>query len=138
MRILRKLNNKALYLMVVAQNFIYAAGQQSQGFQSLNESGEAAKTTVSTAIKSWSWIFAILPFVIAIGLALLVKMRLDEKEENGQTMPKMQRYTQIVGGMIVGVVISYVLYGLIGKIFLGKTFSESWQTLVTDFWSNIF
>jgi len=139
---IRGIGDKMLYAVVVAQGFIFqatafAAGAAGgSGFQSLNESGTEAQTTVQEAIKNWKWVLALLPFALALGLAFLVKMRLDEKEENGQTMPKFQRYAQIVGGFIAGIVISYILYGLTYKTFAGGNFSDGWTKLVTDFWSN--
>lgn len=67
-----------LMLCVFAPNAIADAGE---GLKELNTAGEEGRTTFVNAIKGWKWVFGILPFAIAIGIAYKVKDYLEQKDE---------------------------------------------------------
>ena len=127
-----------LMLCVFAPNALSDAGE---GLKELNTAGEEGRTTFVNAIKGWKWVFGILPFAIAIGIAYKVKDYLEQKDEQagGQTEPKASRYAKIVAAFIAGIIIMFILYGIFGLVFAGQTeFSAGWRIFVTDFWKLIF
>lgn len=112
-----------------------AAGDQFEGF---NNAGESAKSSTQGMIAAWIWVLALIP--VGIGAVAAFKMRehLDQKEEQNQHEPKPMRYAKVAGAFLVGIAISFIVYGVFGTIFLGKTFSETWGVIVLPFWNALF
>lgn len=93
-----------------------------------------------STFKGWLWIFAFLPFGLAIFAVVKTKEYLEAKDEqsNGQSEPKVSRYGKMVLAFVVTVLVCYIVYGLFGMVFAGDGFGDMWGKLVADFWINVF
>ena len=103
--------------------------------QALNEAGEQAKSTAVGAIRSWVWLVGFVPFGIATWVTWKLKEHLEQKDEQagGQTEPKASRYIKLIGAFIIGVIVTYILLGVFGKIFADQDYAVSWKFFVEDF-----
>lgn len=54
------------------------------------------------------------------------------EQNNGQEAPSVVRLGVPIVGAIAGVVITFVIIGILGKVFLGLTATESWDWAVTS------
>lgn len=111
----------------------------SEGMKNLNEAGESSKTVVVKTVQNWRWLFALLPFAVGILISLRIKNYLDQKDEQsgGQSEPKVTRYGKMVLGLIGGIVIMFILYGVFGSVFAGQDFMHMWDYFVMDFWKEV-
>lgn len=112
----------------------------ADSFSSFDNAGNSAQNVAVSGIKSWKWIIGFMPFAFGIYSAIKVNEYLNQKDESGQGQnePKATRYVKVLGAGIFGILIIYILLGLIGTVFADKSFSETWQTFVVDLWSQIF
>lgn len=135
---MKKVLHLFLGFFLATPTFVFAANDD-KGLESLNQSGAAAKNVVANAIHNWKWIFALLPFGVGIFVAMQVKNHLEMQDErsNGQNEPKISRWGKIVGAFIGGVIIMFILYGILGKVFADMSFADMWKTMVTDFWYDV-
>lgn len=122
----------SLVLLPVAA--MAAAGDQ---FQALEDSGASAKGAVQGAIKSVIWVISLLPVGIGAFAAMKMKEHLENKEEQNQHEPRWMKFGKIIFAFAGGVLITYILFGIIGKVFMDLTFADAWETFVTDFWKDV-
>lgn len=116
------------------------SGTGTTGFSSFNQGGSDAESSVKGGIQAWDWVIAFLPVAFGVFVAFKVNEYLNQKDEQsqGQTEPKASRYFKVLSGFIVGIMIIYICLGMFGLVFAGKSFADSWQTFVVDFWSTVF
>ena len=118
---------------LVVPDFLFAAG--GNAFSGLQESGQASKETVKGVLKSWQWITAFFPLVVATALAAWKWNDIRKKEEQAQESTKLGKTISIVGFFIGGVLLMFILYAIIGKVFIGWSPSETWTKFVSDIWA---
>ena len=127
--------------IVLASDVFGTPGQGGNNAQNqaLNEAGEQAKSTAVGAIRSWVWLVGFVPFGIATWVTWKLKEHLEQKDEQagGQTEPKASRYIKLIGAFIIGVIVTYILLGVFGKIFADQDYAVSWKFFVEDFWKQI-
>ena len=119
---------------------LFAAPAAGSGFANFDTAGSNASDVAVSGIKSWIWVIGFIPFAFGIYSAFKMNEYLNQKDESsgGQNEPKVSRYGKVLGAGLVGVMIVYLLLGLFGLVFAGKTFAQSWQALVINFWGQIF
>ena len=134
--------NKLLVLFLIVSIVLASDvfGNDEPGAKgALNEAGKEAKGTAVGAIRSWIWLVGFVPFGVATWVTWKLKEHLEQKDEQagGQTEPKASRYIKLIGAFIVGVIVTYILLGVFGKVFAGVGYEESWNFFVKDFWEQI-
>jgi len=129
---------RKVFLLLLGLMVVGTAAFAANDFTQMTDAGGNAKETVQGTIAAWLWITALLPLGVSITLFFVVKDWQEQKEEQGQTQPKIAKYMSLLGAVIAGILIMYIVYGLIGVVFADKTFSEMWTTLVVDFYRDIF
>lgn len=109
-------------------------------FANFDQAGSAAENVAVSGMQSWKWLIGFIPIGFGLFSAFKVNEYLNQKDESGggQTEPKATRYAKVLGAGIIGVLIIYMLMGLAGMVFADKSFSETWQAFVIDFWSQLF
>lgn len=109
-------------------------------FANFDQAGSAAENVAVSGMQSWKWLIGFIPIGFGLFSAFKVNEYLNQKDESGggQTEPKATRYAKVLGAGIIGVLIIYMLMGLAGMVFADKSFSETWQAFVVDFWSQLF
>lgn len=136
------MSRKLMFLLVCLVGFtsVLFGDDGSQGLQSLNNAGATAQTTVVKAVEGWRWLLGIVPLGVAGFLAFKMKEYLEQKDEQsgGQSEPKFSRYGKIIAAFIGGIVITYIVFGVLGTVFANKGFGDMWELLVVDFWKQIF
>lgn len=116
-----------------------SAMASASGFTNFDSAGADAQDIAISGMGSWKWIIAFIPLGFGIFSAMKMNEYLNQKDEGqGQNEPKATRYAKVLGAGIVGVLIIYILLGLIGKVFAGEDFGTTWSVFVTDFWSQLF
>lgn len=129
----------ALVFLMLSLGAISAFAAGGGSFANFDEAGGNAQDIAISGMSSWKWIVGFIPLGFGIFSAFKMNEYLNNKDEGqGQQEPKATRYVKVLGAGIVGVLIIYILLGLIGKVFAGKDFSETWETFVTNFWSQLF
>ena len=123
-----------LALLLVGSNVFAASGED---FSQLSEAANSGKEVVQSTISAWLWVSALIPFALSAFLFAKVKEYQERQEEQGQYQPKVAKYASLVGAIIGGVLIMYIIYGVLGAVFFDHTFGEMWAALVTDFFSSI-
>ena len=130
-----------LIVSIVLASDVFGNPQQGNNAQNqaLNEAGKQAKGTAVGAIRSWVWLVGFVPFGIATWVTWKLKEHLEQKDEQagGQTEPKASRYIKLIGAFIIGVIVTYILLGVFGKIFADQDYAVSWKFFVEDFWKQI-
>lgn len=122
-----------LIALLALASSAFAAGEFSQ----LTDAAGDGKETIQQTIGAWMWVSALIPFGLAFFLFSKVKDYQERQEEQGQYQPKVAKYVSLVGAIIGGFIIMYIIYGLFGAAFFDKSFSEMWEALVMDFFSSI-
>ena len=136
------MNKKRILFFVglFALLFVFADASLANAGTGLSGAADTAKTEVRGVIKGWQWVFAFMPFALALFVTNKVREHFEAKDEqsNGQSEPKVSRYAKMALAFVGSVVICYILYGLFGMVFAKQTFGAMWQKLVVDFWVAIF
>jgi Mn2+/Fe2+ NRAMP family transporter len=120
------------FLLILSPSFLFA-----ENFDGLTGSAGDAKSTVQGAIASVLWILALLPIGVATFAAAKMKEHLENKEEQNQHEPKWMKFTKLISAFMGGLLVSFLVLGIFGKILLGLTFSETWTNLVVNFWAGV-
>lgn len=123
--------------LVISSATLFAAGETFSNFDS---AGTDAQSVAISGMQSWKWVVGFIPLGFGLFSAFKVNEYLNQKDESGggQTEPKATRYAKVLGAGIVGILVIYILLGLLGAVFADKTFTETWKTFVVDFWSQLF
>ena len=131
------MNKKKLLFVFLMLFGLAAAAMAGQDFTQLNTAGTSSKESTQGVIKSWLWVASLFPLGIGGFLVSKVKEYQERQEEQGQYEPKVAKYTKLIGAFIGGILITFLLYGILGTVFFNKGFGEMWQILVVDFYSGL-
>ena len=132
---------KKKFFLIMAFFLIGAVGLfAAETFENFNNAGDSAQNVAISGMQSWKWLVGFIPVGLGTFCAFKLNEYLNQKDENnnGQTEPKATRYLKVFAAGIIGTLISYMLLGLFGLVFAGKSFSETWEAFVTSFWSQLF
>ncbi|MDD4969873.1 MAG: hypothetical protein PHT07_10640 [Paludibacter sp.] len=121
-----------LMLLLVAADLM-AAGDGH--FTSMEDGIDSARQTAQGLIGHAIWILAFIPIGIGYWAWKTAKEHLENKEETSQFEPKWQKLGKLIAAALGGVAITFLAYGIIGGIFFGKGFMDTWNLLVVSFWN---
>ena len=124
---------KILFLAAITAASLYAG----EDFTQLTNAGTDSREVVQSSIKAWIWVTALIPFALSFFLFAKVKEYQERQEEQGQHQPKVAKYATLIGAIIGGFLIMFLVYGIFGAVLFDKSFGEMWSALVVDFFKNI-
>jgi formate hydrogenlyase subunit 3/multisubunit Na+/H+ antiporter MnhD subunit len=107
------------------------------GGDPLAQSGTTAGETVTNTANAYKWVFALIPIGVGILAANHKYNTVKREEEEGRTHPSAAKYGGVFLYFVLGVVVAFITYGVLGMVFAGKGFTETWNDLVVNFWKNI-
>lgn len=123
-----------MLLLLVAVDLMAAGNGE---FTSMEEGMDNAKQGTQSLIGHAIWIFAFIPMGVGYWAYKTAKEHMENREETSQFEPKWQKIGKTWGAALGGVALTFLGYGVLGGIFLGKGFMDTWDILVVNFWNEI-
>jgi heme/copper-type cytochrome/quinol oxidase subunit 2 len=130
---------KWLFVFAILAVAIYSPDLiAADNFSAMEESASKSKGATQGTIKSWLWVFALIPIGVASYMTWKMKEYIENKEEQGQYEPKWTKNTKLIGAFAGGLFIMYIVYGIIGIVIFGQaSLGDGWDKLFVPFWKDM-
>jgi len=90
-------------------------------------------------VNSFSWIFAMLPLVVAgYAISAARKKTISESERGAGQNTAIDKVGREVKYVIIAIICLYIIYGTFGRVYADAPhFTTTWEKLVFDFWQGV-